>query len=142
MAHKGKFKRVDRSDKPMYGPRALLLCGWPEEERTGFIEMIEGLGVPDLSVVFATSRDLDATVGDLLAAQDKTGLGEGSAIKRAVVMSGLSRNELHILMAAYRKAGLPRPLWASLTPVSEHWPLKVLLEELEKESKQMEKGRK
>jgi hypothetical protein len=99
--------------------------------------MLEKIGLAGVPVIFATSPDLEAAVGDLLTSEDKTGLDEASPMQRAVIMSGLTQNELHILMGAYRKAGLPRQLWASLTPVSEGWPLGTLLKELEKESKSM-----
>ena len=52
-------------------------------------------------------------------------------------MSGLTQNGLHRLMAAYRKAGFARPIWATLTPVSEAWPLEHLLHELQAEDKAM-----
>ena len=57
-------------------------------------------------------------------------------------MSGLTQNELHGLMAAYRKSGFPRQLWAALTPVSEKWPLEQLLKELETEDRVMKNKRK
>jgi hypothetical protein len=37
-------------------------------------------------------------------------------------------------MDAYRQAGLPAQLWATLTPLSENWLLAELLNELVKES--------
>jgi len=37
-------------------------------------------------------------------------------------------------MTAYKYAGLPSQLWASLTPISETWPLKTLLDELSAEA--------
>jgi hypothetical protein len=44
-------------------------------------------------------------------------------------------------MNAYRKAGLPGQLWATLTPVSENWTLDTLLLELSKEDKALKKQR-
>jgi hypothetical protein len=40
-------------------------------------------------------------------------------------------------MVAYRQAGLPTQLWATLTPVSENWFLADLLEELVKEEESL-----
>ncbi|NNL43659.1 MAG: DUF3783 domain-containing protein, partial [Desulfobacterales bacterium] len=50
--------------------------------------------------------------------------------------------ELHRLLTTYRKAGFASQLWASLTPVSEEWPLENLLNELQAEKKSMENKRK
>ena len=49
-------------------------------------------------------------------------------------MSGFTQEELHLLMSAYRQAGLPRQLWATLTPASESWTVNALLDELVAES--------
>ncbi len=67
-----------------------------------------------------------------------TGAGQDSTLPRAVIMAGITENELHILMAAHREAGLARPLWAALTPTSESWTLKALLDELDQERRAME----
>jgi len=135
MKHKGTFKKVGHSKKRMYGPRALLICGYPAEEHTPFLEMLEKIGLAGVPAVFTTYRDLGSAVGDLLTSEDKTGLKETSPMRRAVIMSGLTQKELNTLMGVYRKAELPSQLWASLTPVSENWPLRKLLEELYAESK-------
>jgi hypothetical protein len=135
MKHKAKFKKVGHSKKRMYGPRALLICGYPAEEHNPFLEMLEKIGLAGVPVIFATSRDLESAVGDLLTSENKVGVKETSPTQRAVIMSGLTQKELHTLMDVYRKAAFPSQLWASLTPVSEHWPLGTLLEELDAESK-------
>ena len=41
--------------------------------------------------------------------------------------------EVHTLMTAFKEAGLPRQLWATLTQASEGWQLGALLTELVKE---------
>jgi hypothetical protein len=55
-------------------------------------------------------------------------------------MSGFTQEELHILMNAYRNAGLPAQLWATLTPISENWTLEMLLTELSKEAEAFKNG--
>jgi hypothetical protein len=52
-----------------------------------------------------------------------------------MILSGFKQNELYTLMSAYRKADLPRQLWATITPVSEDWTLANLLEELAAEDR-------
>ena len=58
-----------------------------------------------------------------------------------LLMSGLTQNELHRLMAAYRNAGRSRQIWATLTPFSEKWPLEHLLNELQAEERAMKNAR-
>ena len=126
----------------MYGPRGLLVCGYLEEERTDFLQLIEQIGLSGIRVVFASTHDLGTSVGDLLTRENKIGFEYPSDMPRAVVMSGLTQNELHQLLAAYRKEGFLRQIWATLTPVSEKWPLENLLKELQAENKAMKNKRK
>ena len=54
-------------------------------------------------------------------------------------MSGLTQNELHLLMSGSRKSGMKPPLWATLTPTSETWTVINLLQELTAEHQAMQK---
>ena len=135
METKGTFAKIGKTEEPMYGPRGLLVCGYAEEERLEFLSMIEKSGLADIRVVFASPLDLEASIGDLLVKKDKAGSVEASGMPRAVIISGLTENELHGLMSAYKQAGFKRQIWAALTPVSEKWPLKFLLEELQAEDR-------
>jgi hypothetical protein len=45
-------------------------------------------------------------------------------------------------MDAYRQAGLPTQLWATLTPISENWLLGHLLNELVKENEILKEKKK
>ena len=138
MEEKGMFKRIDKSDKRMYGPRGLLVCGYPLEERDVFLELvIKTLG--EISVIFGANRDVENILGEIFKHEHKTGLNDSSDLPGAVIMSGLSQNELHSLMGAYRGAGFINQIWATLTPISEKWTLKALLIELLAEAKTMRK---
>jgi hypothetical protein len=141
MKHKGSFTKIAKSEKRMYGPKELLVCGYPEEERAGFIKLTDKVGLGSIRVIFATSHDLGTSIGDILSHENKVGLKGESNMPRAVVMSGLSQNELHRLMAAYRKAGRSHQIWATLTPFSEKWPLEHLLNELQAEERAMKNAR-
>jgi hypothetical protein len=133
------FNKIDRSDKRMYGPRGLLVCGYPEEERKIFLDFISKLNMEDLPVIFAGNTDIEKTVGTLLTLKHKEGVTGPSDLPRVVIMSGLSQDELHRLMDVYRGAGFISQIWASLTPVNETWTLKALLIELLKEAREMQK---
>ena len=139
MSHKGTFKKVGKSKKQMYGPRKIIVCGYSTSEHNSILSLIQGLESEDIPTVFATETNLNSTLKDIMTLVDKSGLGQPSNIKRAVIMSGLTQKELQKFMTAYRNAGLPSQLWASLTPTSEMWPLKTLLDELSAEAEAFKK---
>lgn len=138
---KGSFTRVRKtSQKSMYGPRGLLVCGMDEALRQAFLDGIAALGFRDLPVVFAGAAHLDRQVGDLLRLAEEATEMHPEEPPLAIVMSGMSEKELHMLIRAYRQSRMPRPLWASLTPISEQWPLSKLIAELAAERAAMESG--
>ncbi|MBN1473928.1 MAG: DUF3783 domain-containing protein [Syntrophaceae bacterium] len=138
----GTFKEIGNSAEPMYGPRAMLVCGFTAFEQETVMTLIDNVDLTDVPVIIATTADAEKRLGDLLTRADQTGLGAQSDMARAIVMSGITPDELNRIILAYRSSGLPRPLWATLTPVSENWDLAALLEELNKERLAMEKSNK
>ena len=124
------FSRVARSANRLYGPRALLVCGFTPEGQSAILERIEAAGLASLSVVFAATADLATGLDALFARDSGAGRDEPSRMPAAVIMAGISEDELHQLMESYRSAGMPWPLWATLTPTSESWTLRALLKEL------------
>lgn len=123
----------------MYGPRGILACGYLPGEQSSLLCLLEQNGFRDMPVIFATDDDSTKTLKELLASDDKTGLGERSGMRRAIIMSGFTQKELYRLMAIYRLSEFPAPLWASLTTISETWPISRLLEELAAESEALKK---
>jgi hypothetical protein len=142
MSHEGEFKKVDKSERKMYGPRKLLVCGYSESEQLGFLSLLEKNGFVDLPVIFVTSGETSRTLKEVLTSDDRSGRGEVSDMKRAVIMSGFTQKELHTLMKGYRVSGMQKQLWATLTPVSENWPVADLLEELAAEAEAIDRQRK
>lgn len=139
---KGAFQKIEKSEEKMYGTRKLLVCGYPVEDQEPFLSLLETLGFKDLPVVFITETDLQLSLETLFTRGDKHGLGQSSPMSRAVILSGFTQNDLHKLISGYRRYQLPEQLWATLTPVSEKWPIAVLLEELSREAQAMKGLRK
>ena len=137
MEQEGEFNRIDKSEKKMYGPRGLLVCGYPEEERCSFIDFIAKINMSDIPVIFAVNNDVGKNLGELFTCEHRAGITGPSELPRSVIMSGLSQSELHDLMGAYREAGFVSQIWASLTPTSETWTLKTLLVQLLAEARAM-----
>jgi hypothetical protein len=134
MGEPGSFERIGDSERRLYGPRGVLVCGVPPGEQGAVAGLVQGGGLP---VVFVSDRMAHSSLKELLALKDGAGRGEESGLRRAVVMSGFAERELQWFMAEYRKLKLERPLWATLTPVSENWKIERLLEELAAEDAEM-----
>ena len=134
------FQKIGESEKVLFGPRAALICGFnPEEQEilVGFFRVIEMM---DLHLVFVKDSDAGTTIQNLMALPHLTGLGFPSGLDRTVLLGGITENELHRTLSAYRGLEWPRPLWATLTPVSASWPLSALISELKKERTAVAKG--
>ena len=142
MSHNGKMKRVGKSSKKMYGTRKLLVCGYPDPARPALLSLLKNNGLSTFPVIFATNDDLQKTLKEILESDDGHGQGEIDAMQRAIIMSGFTQKQLHILMEAYRRAKLPPQHWATLTPVSENWSVADLLEELAAEAEAIKRQRK
>ena len=130
----GKFDKIQQSDERMFGPKGILVCGYPPSEHRFFALFMEKAGFSDRPVIFPTTEDAEKTLKGLLGLATGSGMGESTDLPRAIIMSGFTQNEVHRIMVAYRQAGLPAQLWATLTPVSENWLLGDLLRELVKEN--------
>jgi hypothetical protein len=136
---KGTFKKIGKSKQRMYGARGILACGYLPGEQSSLLSLLEQNGFKDMPVIFVTDHDSAKTLKELLASEDRAGLGERSEMKRAIIMSGFTQKELYRLMAIYRLSEFPTPLWASLTPISETWTISHLLNELAAEAEAMKK---
>ncbi|MBU4318247.1 MAG: DUF3783 domain-containing protein [Proteobacteria bacterium] len=139
MMKNGTFQKVEKSEKILFGPRAALVCGFEPEAReiiTGFFKVIE---VKDLPLVFPANTDGETSLLDLLSRPDQSGRGLSSGLDCAIILAGITENELHRILSAFRGLGLPRPFWATLTPISQTWTLSALIAELKKERAAMEK---
>ncbi len=129
----GKFEKVSRSDEPLYGPRKLILCGFAAGMQANFHKILEFTGLQALDLVWATEDQADDEIENIVELPAGTGTDTDSALPRAIVVAGISENDLHNLMNTCRASGMKQALWAVLTPASEKWPLRQLLAELEAE---------
>jgi len=140
MEEQGSFERIGDSERRMYGPRGVLVCGVAVREQGVIAGVIEKSN-RELPVIFVSDQMAESSLKELLAQEDGTGKGEASGLRRAIIMSGFLEKELQWFMSAYRRLGLERPLWATLTPTSEGWKVSRLLEELAAEDAEMARMR-
>lgn len=134
----GEFQKVSRTEKPLYGPRKLLLCGFAAEAQSKFKKLLRMIGLTELPLVWLSEDQADLRLGELVKLDDGSGSGLSSYLPRAVIISGIQQVELHLLMSGCRQAGMKQALWATLTPTSETWTLQNLLSELAAEHQAMQ----
>ena len=140
MAH-AKFEKVGQTDKPLYGPRKLLLCGFPAGAQPKFQAVLGMVGLTNVPKIWIGKDNKDQLIMNLLDLEDETGAGVSSALPRAIIVGGLTEKELMRLMAVCKKTGMTNALWATLTPTSEQWTVNQLLLELAAERKELQKRR-
>jgi len=133
------FEKVSTSDKPLYGPRRLLLCGFPAEAQPKFEIVLKAVGLQNVPRVWVTAEQGDTLLSELLTLEDNTGAGGSSTLPRAIIVAGISQNELINLMTVCKQAGMRGSLWATLTPTSENWSAQQLLAELAAERQALSK---
>jgi hypothetical protein len=131
------FEKIQRSDKRLFGPRKLLLCGFAAEAQPKFKSLLEILEIVDLPLIWILQEQSAETINALVELPDGWGANQSSTLPRAIIVSGISENELHQLMTGCRRAGMKQALWAALTPTSIHWPLQQLLAALSAEHQAM-----
>ena len=135
----GDFEKVSASDKPMYGPRKLLICGFSADIQPHVAKLLEILKLADVQRIWVAGEHAGSLISEVLTLEDNTGWGVSSELPRAIIMCGLTQKELHILMSVSREAGMKPPLWATLTPTSETWTIRDLLRELAAEHEAMKR---
>jgi len=135
-----KFEKVTRSEKPLYGPEKLVLCGFPAGAQVKFETVLNMAGMQDVPVVWAGEQQTESLLADLFALPAESGKGVSSTLPRAIIVAGITEKMLHSLMAVCRKSGMKQTLWATLTPTSETWKLKTLLTELSGERRALNKN--
>ncbi|MBC2715721.1 MAG: DUF3783 domain-containing protein [Desulfobacteraceae bacterium] len=137
MSH--SLKVVGESQKRMYGPRGILVCGFSSDERKAILKMFNNKKFKNLPVIFTANEDKMELMKDMIKRAHQTGLDSKCRMERAIIMSGLTEKEFHRTMSAYKKLKLPKPLWATLTPTSENWTVDALISELSSERLHLEK---
>lgn len=133
------FEKITTSDKPLYGPEKLIVCGFSADIQPKFEAVLKMAGLEQVPLIWALASQAGSRLSDLTALPSGSGKGESSTLPRAVIVAGISERQLQTLMTVCRKTGMKQALWATLTPTSETWLLKDLLAELNAERKALQK---
>jgi hypothetical protein len=137
-----KFERIKPSDKPLYGPQKLLLCGFKTAAQSKFKAALKMAGLSKIPKIWVSQKQSHTVLSDLLNLPDNEGEEKSSQLPRAVIVSGILEKELFSLMRVCKKTGMKHTLWATLTPTSENWTIHRLLTELLSEHEAMQRKKK
>ena len=118
-ANDASFEKVSSSDQALYGPRRLFLCGFPAEAQPKFEIVLKAVSLQNVSKVWVTDDQVDLLLSEMLNLEDNTGAGIASNLPRAIIVAGISQDELINLMTVCKQAGMKGALWATLTSTSE-----------------------
>lgn len=135
------FRPIGDSDQKMHGLSAVLVSGFSADEQKALRAVMNASGLQVIPAIYITAGTLNLTLAELAGLPTESNAGETTELPRALVLSGLTERQLHAMMDGYRESGLPRPLWASVTPTSSNWSIKYLLIELLKERDAMRQAR-
>ena len=133
------FDKITLSDKPLYGPEKLIVCGFSADVQPKFKAVLSMAGLEQIPLVWALEDHSSTRLSDLVALPSESGKGQSSTLPRAIIVAGISERQLQTLMTVCRETGMKQALWATLTPTSETWQLKDLLAELMAERKALQK---
>jgi hypothetical protein len=132
------FEKLDASQRTLYGPRRLILCGFDGAHRKAFEKLIRVAEIEALDCLWAGEKEGGLELKSLFEqpldpSVEAAPPPQTTVHPRSVIAGGLMQQEFHLLMNLSREVGMPATLWAVLTPVSESWTLDALLKELSAE---------
>lgn len=137
MTRKG-FSKISSSGEKLFGPRGMIAYGFSMPDQKAIMNHINSLDLPDIPTSFAGDESLAENLLTLLQAkQTKISQQRHASLGKVIILSGLTEEEVHLLLNTWPKTSLPSPLWAVLTPTSQHWTLCSLIKALEGEARVM-----
>lgn len=134
------FSRVDaQSESRSEGRNSLLAYGFDEAGQAVLHSLLVQAGIEELLVVGDQGTGL--LLSELLEDAPQQTAMDPLPPCPVAVFHAVSDAELNRFLTLFRESGLPRPLFAVVTPTSIHWRFGELASELLRERRAMEKPR-
>ncbi|KAL7148555.1 hypothetical protein ABFS83_06G186700 [Erythranthe nasuta] len=120
------------SDDPNYGPPALLLLGFRVEEAAKIQELLKELDGEFIELVFCTEDMINRSLWEAVNTKQPNleASKMATSLPRICFLSGLTGEEMMMLIDAFPESGLEAPVFAALVPNSADKPLTELIEEI------------
>jgi hypothetical protein len=134
------FQKIDPTAEETCGPEAVLVCGFPATVEEPLRNLLTRVGAGNHRVVLCTPRMVKQELGRALEPRpddtDETPAAPDE-LPRVMVLSGMTGGQLQNFVSSYRTTGLPRPIFASTTPINVGFPVGRLIVDLLKEHRAM-----
>ncbi len=130
------FSRIDadKTDRPE-GRNCILVYGYGKHHTGAIAETAQAVGID--ATLPLEARHLGVRIRDLLDGSEAQVAFEHEVAEPIIVMSALSDAEMNAFMDRFRGLGIPRPLFAMVTPTSRNWRFGDLALELGKERREI-----
>jgi len=137
-----KFVAINNED-PRFGPAAILLIGFTPEEVATTQEMLADMGGDFMTVLLATAEMMKGTLNEALNTSQPD-LSEVEVVKglsKICFLSGLTGEELMMLVRAFPEVGLSGIAFAAHVPKNSDKQMEQLVEEIMGDHERLSKPR-
>ncbi|CAL9161937.1 unnamed protein product, partial [Musa hybrid cultivar] len=120
------------SDDPIYGPPALLLMGFEEDEMEKIQMLLKELDGEFLKVIYCTEDMIKQTVWHAMHTEqiNLVDVKIAKSLPRLCILSGLSGEEMIMFIDAFPETGLQPAVFAALVPNSADKLLGDVIDEI------------
>ncbi|KAK2634082.1 hypothetical protein Ddye_028874 [Dipteronia dyeriana] len=120
------------ADDATYGPPALLLLGFEVEEEVKLRQLLNDIDGEFLEVIFCTEDMIPSSLWEAMHTKQPSleAVKIAQSLPRICFLSGLSGEEMMMIIDAFPETGLEPPAFAALVPNSADKPLQELIEEV------------
>lgn len=133
----GESRKLEDEKKLIFGPNAVLLCGFALDEFEQICSAIEQTGAADHALIYCTEAMVGYSLKSALECSNYYHpLVPADRLPRVLIMSGMDDRQVKQLLQNF-PPGLQRPIFATATPHNMKLMVRNLLIELVREHKAM-----
>lgn len=138
-----KFVPINEDD-PRFGPPAMMLLGFGDNEVATAVEMIKDMGGDFMQVLVCTDEMMNGTLNEALSTTqpDLSQVKAATGMPPICFLSGLSGEELMMVVRSFPEAGLKGTAFAAHVPKNSNKSLRELTEEIMGDHERLSKPQK
>jgi hypothetical protein len=131
------FQRIDEDSTQRSGACRVLVCGHSPDDAAKVGGLLLALGIQDAAVRLVTPAMIGMTLADALDAETDEAPVPPDRLPPVLVLAGLSGQEVGAFLDGFAVTGLPRPIFAGVTPTNLGMTVRALLVDLLAEHRAM-----